>query len=78
MKACSGTPPKQNQDFVKEHNRTPLISTKDNAGRPAEGPAEESGEAPPSERPLTSGTERDRRVHKEDIHKQSDHPYSRF
>ncbi len=24
MKACSSTPPKQNQDFVKEHNRTPL------------------------------------------------------
>ncbi len=22
--ACSSTPPKQNQDFVKEHNRTPL------------------------------------------------------
>ncbi len=26
MRACSSTPPKQNQDFVKEHNRTPLIS----------------------------------------------------
>ncbi len=25
MRACSSTPPKQNQDFVKEHNRTPLI-----------------------------------------------------
>ncbi len=25
MSACSSTPPKQNQDFVKEHNRTPLI-----------------------------------------------------
>uniref|UniRef100_A0A672LJ32 Serine/threonine-protein kinase ATR n=1 Tax=Sinocyclocheilus grahami TaxID=75366 RepID=A0A672LJ32_SINGR len=24
MRACSTTPPKQNQDFVKEHNRTPL------------------------------------------------------
>ncbi len=24
MRACSNTPPKQNQDFVKEHNRTPL------------------------------------------------------
>ncbi len=24
LKACSSTPPKQNQDFVKEHNRTPL------------------------------------------------------
>ncbi len=24
MIACSSTPPKQNQDFVKEHNRTPL------------------------------------------------------
>ncbi len=24
MRACSSTPPKQNQDFVKEHNRTPL------------------------------------------------------
>ncbi len=24
MKACSSTPPKQHQDFVKEHNRTPL------------------------------------------------------
>ncbi len=49
-----------------------LISTNDNAGRPAE----ESGEAPPSERPSTSGTERDWLVHKEDIHKQSDQPYS--
>ncbi len=26
MRACSSTPPKQNQDFVKEHNRTPLSS----------------------------------------------------
>ncbi len=25
MRACSSTPPKQNQDFVKEHNSTPLI-----------------------------------------------------
>ncbi len=25
MRSCSSTPPKQNQDFVKEHNRTPLI-----------------------------------------------------
>ncbi len=25
MRACSSTPPKQNQDFVKEHNRPPLI-----------------------------------------------------
>ncbi len=25
MRACSSTPPKQNQDFVKEPNRTPLI-----------------------------------------------------
>ncbi len=25
MRACSSTPPKQNQDFVKEHNRTPLM-----------------------------------------------------
>ncbi len=25
MRTCSSTPPKQNQDFVKEHNRTPLI-----------------------------------------------------
>ncbi len=25
MRACSSTPPKQNQDFVREHNRTPLI-----------------------------------------------------
>ncbi len=25
MRACSSTPPEQNQDFVKEHNRTPLI-----------------------------------------------------
>ncbi len=24
MRGCSSTPPKQNQDFVKEHNRTPL------------------------------------------------------
>ncbi len=24
MRACSSTPPKQNQDFVKEHNGTPL------------------------------------------------------
>ncbi len=24
MRACSSTPPKQNQDFVKEHNRTTL------------------------------------------------------
>ncbi len=24
MRACSSIPPKQNQDFVKEHNRTPL------------------------------------------------------
>ncbi len=24
MRACSSTPPKQNQDFVKEHTRTPL------------------------------------------------------
>ncbi len=24
MRACSSTPPKLNQDFVKEHNRTPL------------------------------------------------------
>ncbi len=24
MRACSSTPPKQNQDFVKEHNTTPL------------------------------------------------------
>ncbi len=50
-----------------------LISTNDKAGRPAE----ESGEAPPSERPSMSGTERNRRVHKEDIHKQSDQPYSK-
>ncbi len=27
MRACSSTPPKQNQDFVKEHNRTPLTIT---------------------------------------------------
>ncbi len=27
MRACSSTPPKQNQDFVKEHNRTPLMFT---------------------------------------------------
>ncbi len=27
MRACSSTPPKQHQDFVKEHNRTPLIDT---------------------------------------------------
>ncbi len=53
-----------------------LISTNDKAGRPAERPAEESGEAPPSERPSMSGTERYRRVHK-DIHKQSDQPYSK-
>ncbi len=26
MGSCSNTLPKQNQDFVKEHNRTPLIS----------------------------------------------------
>uniref|UniRef100_A0A672N409 Akirin-2 n=1 Tax=Sinocyclocheilus grahami TaxID=75366 RepID=A0A672N409_SINGR len=26
MRACSSTPPKQNQDFVKEHNRTPLTA----------------------------------------------------
>ncbi len=25
MRVCSSTPPKQNQDFVKGHNRTPLI-----------------------------------------------------
>ncbi len=25
MRACSSTPPKHNQDFVKEHNRTPLM-----------------------------------------------------
>ncbi len=25
MRACSSTPPKLNQDFVKEYNRTPLI-----------------------------------------------------
>ncbi len=25
MRACSSTPPKQNKDFAKEHNRTPLI-----------------------------------------------------
>ncbi len=24
MRACSSTPPKQNQDLVKEHNRSPL------------------------------------------------------
>ncbi len=24
MRACSSTPPKQNQDFVKEHDRTPF------------------------------------------------------
>ncbi len=24
MRACFSTPPKQNQDFLKEHNRTPL------------------------------------------------------
>ncbi len=24
MRACSSATPKQNQDFVKEHNRTPL------------------------------------------------------
>ncbi len=28
MRACSNTPPKQNQDFVKEHNSTPLRLTK--------------------------------------------------
>ncbi len=27
MRACSSTPPKQNQDFVKEHNRTALTLT---------------------------------------------------
>ncbi len=27
MRACSSTPPKQNQDIVKEHNRTPLMSS---------------------------------------------------
>ncbi len=27
MRACSSTPLKQNQDFVKEHNRTPLTKT---------------------------------------------------
>ncbi len=27
MRACSSTPPKQNQDFVKEHNRTPSMIT---------------------------------------------------
>ncbi len=27
-RACSSTPPKQNQDFVKEHNRTPLKKSK--------------------------------------------------
>ncbi len=27
MRACSSTPPKQNQDFVKEHNRTPFRHT---------------------------------------------------
>ncbi len=27
MRACSSTPPKQNQDFVKEQNRTPLSIT---------------------------------------------------
>ncbi len=26
VRACSSTPPKQNQDFLKEHNRTPLKS----------------------------------------------------
>ncbi len=25
MRACSSTPPKQNQDFVEGHNRTPLM-----------------------------------------------------
>ncbi len=25
MRACSSTPPKQNQDFVKEYNRTALM-----------------------------------------------------
>ncbi len=29
MRACSSTPPKQNQDFVKEHNRTPLRKIKE-------------------------------------------------
>ncbi len=28
MRACSSTPPKQIQDFVKEHNRTPLMHQK--------------------------------------------------
>ncbi len=28
IRACSSTPPKQNQDFVKEHNRTPLMLLK--------------------------------------------------
>ncbi len=28
MRACSSTPPKQNQDFVKEHNRTHLMKLK--------------------------------------------------
>ncbi len=27
MRACSSTPPKQNQAFVKEHNRTPLTAS---------------------------------------------------
>ncbi len=38
MRACSSTPPKQNQDFVKEHNRTPLssISSKAHANYPAD------------------------------------------
>lgn len=44
------------------------ISTKDNAGRPAEKPVEESGEAPPLEKPSTSGMERAWHVLKKDIH----------
>ncbi len=28
MRTCSSTPTKQNQDFVKEHNRTPLSGNK--------------------------------------------------
>ncbi len=28
MRARSSTPPKQNQDFVKEHNRTPFSTQK--------------------------------------------------
>ncbi|XP_058246914.1 uncharacterized protein LOC131353857 [Hemibagrus wyckioides] len=54
-----------------------IISTKGNTGTPAERPVEESGKAPPSERPSTSGTDRDRWVHEEDIHKQSGQPYSK-